>query len=101
MTFLSDAITSLPDRSLRYVAVGERYATVETPAEIQKRRKTLVEKSKKAESLKEILAQSKASGRPSQGGFPNSGTDDANDSWDEAGREYAEVSLAGPFTFYF
>lgn len=101
MTFLSDAITSFPDRSLRYVAVGERYATVETPAEIQKRRKASVEKAKKAESLKEVLAQSKASGRPSEGGFPNSGTDDANDSWDEAGREYAEVSLAGPFAFYF
>lgn len=84
-SFISDTMTYVPDRKLRYIAVGERYATIETPAEISKRCKMLAEKHKKARRGLRQMAKSK---QPAHGVKIN----EEEDSWDETAYEYAEVS---------
>lgn len=75
----------IPNRKLRYIAVGERYATIESPAEISKRCKTLTDKHKKARRTQRQLAKSKQSANGVK-------INEEEDSWDETAYEYAEVS---------
>ena len=75
-------MTYLPGRNLRYIAVAERYATIESPVEISKRCKLLVDKKKKSQRQ---LAKSKEPARAVS-------LNDEEESWDEMGFEYAEVS---------
>ena len=93
MGFISDAMIYHPTRSLRYIGIGERYATIETATDIYKRCKSLTEKAKKADKLKKVSAKSK--GGVMSGGTPSkSGANDEEDSWDDNGLAYTEVSAA-------
>ena len=98
MNFISDAMIYHPSRSLRYIGIGERCATIETAADISKRCKSLTEKAKKADKLKKVLAKSKGHGAVSPGTPSKSGANDEEDSWDENGLAYAEVSGAEGLT---
>lgn len=87
MSFVSDAMSYFPKRKLRYIAVGERCATVESPAEIKKRCKNLAKEHKKMQKQK---ARSKKSGQDFR-------INEDEDSWDEMGFEHKEVSqILGP-----
>ena len=81
-----------PTRSLRYIGIGERYATIETAADIYKRCKSLTEKAKKADKLKKALAKSRGPRAISPGTPSKIGANDEEDSWDENGFAYTEVS---------
>ena len=75
-------MTYLPDRNLRYLAVGERYATIESPADVNKRCKSVADKMrKKTERAR------RAMGRTHGGAVAAIAGED--DSWDEDGWEYA------------
>ena len=82
VSFVSDAMSYFPDRKLRYIAVGERCATVESPAEIRKRCKNLAKEHKKLQKQK---ARSRRSAQDSR-------INEDEDSWDEMGFEHKEVS---------
>ncbi|KAL8793030.1 MAG: hypothetical protein Q9195_004341 [Heterodermia aff. obscurata] len=97
VSFISDAMMYHPTRSLRYICIGERYATIETAADSSKRYKSLIEKAKKADKLKKVLANSKGSGTVFPGTPSKSGANDEEDSWDENGLAYTEVSEAQDF----
>lgn len=94
VNFISEAMAYHPTRSLRYIGIGERYVTIETAADIYKRSKSLTDKAKKADKLKKALAKSKGPGAISPATPSKSGANDEEDSWDENGFAYAEVSEA-------
>lgn len=91
-SLLSDAMTYHDNRNLRYLAIGERYAKIESPAEVRKRCRPLWKEAKKTEKLKQNLGESKASRGSGGEAAMDYHLGDEDDSWDENGLDYIEVS---------
>ena len=99
ISFLTDSLKHFPSRKLRYLGVSERYATVESPAEIARRTK-MIESKRSTIMKKKKAAKGKSKEEPwgDLSMLANKGLDDfksfiEDDDWDWGGYEHMAVKV--------
>lgn len=89
--FLMDSLIHFPNRKIKYLGVSDRFATVDSPAEIKKRVKSVIDKRIAATRKKTMSGKGK--GKEPEGDQANKAFDELltpvdEDSWDESSAEH-------------